>query len=426
MGTREIIYAAAGVGGGTQNYWIADIGYTSGPTLYSTFKIAIDSSDNVYFCGQLYDTENILFIAKYDSTGVLQWQKTLSDTGAGDVTAYSIAIDSSGNACVCGATNAADGVVAKYNSSGTLQWQRTLSSNLYFFSIATDSSDNVYVTGYTSSGTAKTIVVKYNSSGTLQWQKSVSDSTYPYYGYGIFVDSSGNIYISGQTVNNGNTFAFISKMDSTGDVLWTRDLYNAGNNSNFRNVIVNGSGDVYAFGYGSFSSQNQVIAKYNSSGTIQWQRTFDGGSGDDGLCIALDSSGNVYTTGYVYDTTNSVYKASIVKYNSSGTLQWQRTLNYDPDNETECYAISVKGNSLCVSGVIGTNPVRSFIAKLPTDGSLTGTYGDWTYATSSYTDAAGSDTDASDAAAESTTTYTDAAGTLTSSTSSVPDTTTSI
>ena len=40
-----------------------------------------------------------------------------------------------------------------------------------------------------------------------------------------------------------------------------------------------------------------LIAKYNSSGTYQWQRTLGGTSDDEGHGIAIDSSDNVYVTG---------------------------------------------------------------------------------------------------------------------------------
>jgi len=68
--------------------------------------------------------------------------------------------------------------VVKYNSSGTKQWTKQLgtSSDDSANGVATDSSGNVYVTGYTqggldgntSAGGTDIFVVKYNSSGTKQ------------------------------------------------------------------------------------------------------------------------------------------------------------------------------------------------------------------------------------------------------------------
>ena len=71
-----------------------------------------------------------------------------------------------------------DIILVKYNSSGTKQWTKQLGSSSYDegYSVTTDSSDNIYVTGYTdggldgntSSGNSDIIIVKYDSSGTKQ------------------------------------------------------------------------------------------------------------------------------------------------------------------------------------------------------------------------------------------------------------------
>ena len=79
-----------------------------------------------------------------------------------------------------GNTNAgnADIFVVKYNSSGTKQWTKQLgtSSSDIAYGVATDSSGNVYVTGFTgggldgntSAGDNDVFVVKYNSDGVKQ------------------------------------------------------------------------------------------------------------------------------------------------------------------------------------------------------------------------------------------------------------------
>jgi len=124
--------------------------------------------------------------------------------------------------------------------------------------------------------------VKYNSSGTKQWTKQLGTSR-TNVGYDVTTDSSDNIYITGYTQDglDGNT--------SMGEV------------------------DIF-------------LVKYNSSGTKQWTKLLGTPSDDWGLGMAIDSSDNLYMTGYTNsgldgNTSSGGRDIFLVKYNSSGTIQ---------------------------------------------------------------------------------------------------------
>ena len=101
-----------------------------------------------------------------------------------------------------------DFFLIKYNSSGTKEWtkQEGSSGDDYAYGVAVDSSDNIYVTGYTdkklhgnnNTGRFDMFLVKYNSSGTRQWTKQLGTSNNEY-ASAIETDSSGNIYVTGMT-----------------------------------------------------------------------------------------------------------------------------------------------------------------------------------------------------------------------------------
>ena len=80
--------------------------------------------------------------------------------------------------------------------------------------------------GNTNSGSWDIFLVKYNSSGTKQWTKQLGTSSEDI-GYGVTTDSSDNIYVTGWTYGgsdgglDGNTYSggidiFLIKYDSSG------------------------------------------------------------------------------------------------------------------------------------------------------------------------------------------------------------------
>ena len=111
---------------------------------------------------------------------------------------------------------------------------------------------------------------------------------------GVAIDSSDNIYITG-TSQGANLFGKNATSGTTDDIF---------------------------------------VAKLNSSGVIQWVYAAGGTGRDRGRKIALDSSGNIYVTGYYWSTvdfgggnvtSNGNWDAFLLKLDSSGTFQWVKS-----------------------------------------------------------------------------------------------------
>ncbi len=201
------------------------------------------------------------------------------------------------------------------------------------YSIAVDSNGNTYVTGFfketasfdsitlTSSGNNDIFVAKLDSSGNWLWAKKAGGTNNDT-GAGIALDSDGNIYLTGSFDSYPAYFGnidlycdlgeiFVAKLDSAGNWLWARSA--GGVDSDRANCIaVDSAGGVYLSGYigrsahfGSILLTSHTVldtdifvAKLSSNGDWIWARGAGGpGSGDAGRGIAVDNLGNVYLTG---------------------------------------------------------------------------------------------------------------------------------
>ncbi len=297
-------------------------------------------------------------------------------------------------------------------------WNTFLGSSTGFCSgrdIAVDTSGNVYVTGESSAtwgspvrpfaGWRDAFVAKLNKNGVLLWNTFLGGPTYADYGIGIAVDTSGNVYVAGYSNATwgspirpfvGSDDAFVAKLNENGDLQWNTFLGGSGADRG-TDVAVDTSGNIYVTGesnatWGSplrpFAGYDDAFAaKLNNSGALQWN-TFLGGLtyADYGFGIAVDTSGNVYVTGYSYGTWGSPVRpfAGIddvfaAKLNNSGVLQWNTFLGSSDYDFSGGLAVDTSGNVYVTGNSYATwgSPVRpyaggadTFAAKLNNSGAL--------------------------------------------------------
>ena len=344
------------------NSWVATLGGSSDDVGNS---VAVGQDGSVYVCGYTNDTgagRYDFLLAKFNSSGALQWQKTLG--GSNNDYCNSVAVGLDGSVYVCGYINgnsantgSLDLLLAKFNASGTLQWQKTLggSSSDYGNSVAVGQDGSVYVCGYTASagaGRYDFLIAKFNSSGTLQWQKTLGGSSDDV-GNSVAVGQDGSVYVCGYIASAGTRYhdLLIAKFNSSGALQWQKTLgWNLYVNVNALGIAVGPDGSVYVCGhtyYASMDCNYLVFTKFDSSGTLQWQKTLSVFS--EGYSIAVGSDGSVYVCGVVSSADTGGGRFLITKFDSSGTLQWQKTLSGSDCGFGASVAVGPDG-AVCVCG----------------------------------------------------------------------------
>lgn len=298
-------------------------------------SIKVSSAGSVYVTGYgvgSFTSEDYVTI-KYTSAGNQQWVSVYNNDSADNIDiALSMVLDISGNVYVTGYSYGLkneDYATIKYNSNGTEQWVARFNGNSDMYDIANgiaiDLSGNVYVTGfsYDSVSAENYATIKYNSSGVQQWISIFNGSANDFdITSGIAVDNSGNVYVTGYSYNNSTSEDYATvKYNSSGSQQWV-SLYN-GEGNDFDIAVslkLDNQDNVYVTGYsyGGESVEDFVTIKYSNSGTELWKQVFNGNSNgsDIASALAVDASGNVYTSGYSYNTS-SEYDFITIKYSPS-------------------------------------------------------------------------------------------------------------
>lgn len=304
--------------------------------------IAVDSDQNIYIVGRTYNEKSYkeglghMFLLKYSLSGTLIWEKQWSDPCYGT----GIAVDLLGNIYLSGVSStfetSHDFYLSKVNSSGAILWNKSWGGSEMDYSedIALDSSGNIYVFGTTNSygsGSGDAALVKYNSSGNLIWNKTWGTAGFDE-GHGVVLDGLDNIYITGIADASGGDEGelFLVKYNNSGTIslneTWGRPYRDEG-----YDIVLDKVGNIYITGVSHrINTTDLLIVKYNNNVEEVWNRTWGDWDHEAGFRIALDSSENIFITGTENDASSSDQFAILLNYDSSGSLLWNKTWEGNP------------------------------------------------------------------------------------------------
>jgi hypothetical protein len=291
-------------------------------------------------------------LAKYDAGGALLWLKVLPgnvQVPYGSDNRQFITTDANGNIFLTGAFSGSlnlggsslvsagglDIFVASFDSSGAHRWSARFggTGDDSGVAVAVDATGNVALTGRfinaVTFGTTSfnyvdttTFVLRLSPSGAVLWAVATSGNipnniTIVYY-QNVGCDPSGNVWIAGHYSGmNVSLFKFAA---SNGAKVWDK-VFTASpvaqNGTNPKAFAMDGAGGAVLvgslyqsidFGAGPISALNGTeifVARFDSSGTVLWARTFDSSQPNDYADgVAVDGKGNIHLTGQISSTSN--------------------------------------------------------------------------------------------------------------------------
>ncbi|MBV9296549.1 MAG: choice-of-anchor D domain-containing protein, partial [Acidobacteriaceae bacterium] len=308
--------------------------------------VTVDSSGNAYVTGQ-NSNNNGFYVTKFNSTGTVVYNTTV---GSGpNVWPYGIALDSTGKAYVTGqiysgstlptSSNAYQSTVTgSYNAflavisadGSTVPYATYLggsdSSQSAGLSVAVDSSQNAYISGWTESATFPT------TSGAYQTAFSPSQD-------GIVVK--------------------INPLASTGPTSLVYSTLLGPGNSYLIGIAVDSSGDAYVTGFGAAgfpvtagafrysgvdsTSGGVYVTKLNSTASALVYSAYLGYGTGYGIAVEGQSNPSAYVTGEVnyadFPTTSGAYQTSYAggfatKLSSDGSTETYSTFLGGPSSYT--------------------------------------------------------------------------------------------
>jgi len=318
--------------------WVARYERPSGSSGLAN-QMALDKVGNCYVFGEFFGLNNDVVLIKYNSAGDTLWTRPYQ--GAGNELPYGVISDSIGNCYITFSSGPDFGpydiITIKYNPQGVQQWIKTYNNggNDNPRDIIMDKQGNVYICGFSGN---ESLIIKYNPQGDTIWTRKYTSANYSFYATSITLDIQNNIIIGGSRVHttNGGVVYFTIKYDSSAVFQWVNTA-SITELSSLAQVCTDMNDNVFATG----RSGGQIYTvKYNTIGTLQWQRQYEGLGGENAHDMRIDNIGNIIITGTSSGSgTGRDYLT--IKYNTIGDSLWVKRYNGTANDNDEAYSLDL-------------------------------------------------------------------------------------
>ena len=328
--------------------------------------------------GGLLDQHKSLQAYSFSEPPETEWNKTYG--GPLDDWGEAVIETSDGGYALTGYTQsfgagALDFWLVKADSSGNMQWNRTYggASGDGAYSVVETSDGGYALTGWTYSfgaGQHDLWLVKVDSSGNVQWNKTYGGPNEDV-ARSIVRTSDGGYAIAGHTdsFGAGGWDFWLVKVDSSGNMQWNRTyggIYCEGADC----VVETSDGGYALLGYTeSFGAglTDFWLVKADSSGNMQWNRTYGGSLWDHGMSVVETSDGGYAMAGHIESSSGADFW--LIKVDADGNTQWNKTYN-QTDSDFAYSVVETSDGGYALGGFISVASGDFWLVKVDSSGNV--------------------------------------------------------
>ena len=226
-----------------------------------------------------------------------------------------------------------DALMIKTDEDGFGVWEKSFggSGNEELYAVKQTMDGGFISVGYTSSygNVAQVYVVKTDFYGALLWDKILGGPNLDI-AYEVIETSKGNYMIIGTSnspgISHGNNDMYIIKLDSDGNFLWQKSYGVINHEVGYDIIELNDKGFLMV-GYKDYytvAGKDIYLIKIDSVGSKQWEKTFGSSGAYDEIGYSIHEA---YPAGYlICSSTNSRgngwYDPQIIKIDYDGNMVW--------------------------------------------------------------------------------------------------------
>src|SRR4030042_673960 len=321
------------------------------------------------------------YIVKLNLYGVIDWQKTYGGTNS-DI-AYSVKQTSDNGFIACGYTYSygaglSDYYIVKLDSTGERTWEQYYggSESDVAFSIKPTSDNGYIIAGYTESfgaGISDFWVLKIDTNGNYSWGQTYGTIDRDE-AYSISEVREGGYIVAGNKQDaEGNYDIWIIRINATGTIIEWEQTYNKGDYDEANEIYQTSDGGFIVSGYTDYNSGECWILKLDADGNVLWEKLYGGGYTDKAYSINQTTDDGYIVAGYTYSYATLDTDMYILKLNSAGDMEWEKTFDGEYQHEDAVRSIQqTSDGGYIVAGFTTTytNKTDIWLIKLNNTGEV--------------------------------------------------------